>query len=65
MYLESGSTYSGTINADNEGKVNIEIESGSKWVLTGDSYVTSLTCGENAIDLNGYKLYVNGEAYNQ
>lgn len=63
MYMSSSSTYTGAINADNKGQVYVEIESGSKWVLTGDSYVTSLTCDADAIDLNGYKLYVNGVEY--
>lgn len=62
-YLKDGTTYTGAINAANEGQVYVEIESGSTWVLTDDSYVTSLTCDANAIDLNGHTLYVNGEAY--
>lgn len=65
MYLESGSTYSGAVNSENRGQVYIQIESGSKWVLTGDSYVTSLSCDANAIDLNGHKLYVNGVEYSK
>lgn len=64
MYIKSGSEFTGAINADNEGEVYVEIESGSKWILTGDSYITSLTCEPDAIDLNGYTLYVNGVAYN-
>lgn len=63
MYLTSGTAYTGTVNGDNEGEVYVEIESGSKWILTGDSYVTSLTCEADAIDLNGYTLYVGGTAY--
>ena len=63
MHMASGTTYTGAVNADDEGEVYVEIESGSKWVLTGDSYVTSLTCGADAIDLNGHTLYVNGVAY--
>ena len=63
MYLSDGSTYEGTINAANEGEVYVEIASGSKWILTGDSYVTSLTCGADVIELNGHKLYVNGTEY--
>ena len=63
MYLASSSAYTGAINSDNKGQVYVEIESGSKWVLTGDSYVTSLTCDADAIDLNGHKLYVNGVEY--
>jgi len=63
MYLSSGTVYTGTVNADKTGEVYVEIESGSTWVLTGDSYVTSLTCEEGCIDLNGHTLYVNGAAY--
>ena len=63
MYLSSGTTYTGAVNADNAGEVYIEIENGSKWVLTGDSYITSLTCEADAIDLNGHKLYINGTEY--
>ncbi len=63
MYLSSGSVYTGTVNGENEGSVYVEIESGSKWVLTGDSYITSLTCEAGAVDLNGHTLYVNGTKY--
>ena len=63
MYLSEGTTYTGTVNGANEGEVYVEIESGSKWVLTGDSYITGLTCEAGAIDLNGYKLYVGSTEY--
>ncbi len=63
MYLASGTVYTGAVNEDNEGKVYVEIEKGSKWILTGDSYITSLTCEADAVDLNGYTLYVNGTPY--
>ena len=43
----------------------MEIESGCTWTLTGDSYITALTCDADAIDLNGHTLYVNGEAYDE
>jgi len=63
LYLASGSAYTGAINSENEGDVYVEVESGSKWVLTGDSYITGLTCDADGIDLNGYTLYINGVAY--
>ena len=63
MYLASSTTYTGAVNTANEGEVYVEIESGSKWVLTGDSYITSLTCDADGVDLNGHALYVNGVAY--
>jgi len=65
LYLKDGSDYTGAINEDNEGEVYVEIEEGSKWTLTADSYVTSLTCDADSIDLNGHKLYVNGVEYTE
>lgn len=65
MYMASGSIYEGAVNADNEGSVFVRIENGSTWTLTGDSYVTSLTCEADSIKLNGYKLYVNGKEYKE
>ena len=43
----------------------VEIESGSTWTLTADSYVSSLTCEAGSIDLNGHKLYVDGKEYTE
>ncbi len=64
LYLKDGSTFTGSINPDSEaGQVYVEIESGSKWILTSDAYISSLTCDADAIDLNGHTLYVDGEAY--
>lgn len=64
MYLKDNSSYSGAINSDDEdADIYVEIEEGSTWKLTGDSYITSLTCAAESIDLNGYKLYVNGVEY--
>ena len=61
LYLTDSSTLIGSVNA--EGEVYVELTEGSVWKLTGDSYVTSLTCDADSIDLNGYTLYVNGEVY--
>ena len=63
LYLTESSSYTGAINTDGAAGVYVEIEDGSTWTLTGDSYITSLTCGAGSINLNGYKLYVNGEEY--
>ena len=66
LYLKSGSAFTGAINSDGQaGEVYVEIEDGSTWTLTGDSYITSLTCGADAIKLNGHKLYVNGVEYTE
>ena len=66
FYLSDASTYEGAINAEgSDGQIYVEIESGSTWKLTGDSCVTSLSCDADAIDLNGYTLYVNGVEYEE
>ena len=66
LYLKESSSFNGAINSDGEsGDVYVEIEDGSTWTLTGDSYITSLTCGAGSINLNGYKLYVNGQEYTE
>ena len=65
MYMTSGSIFEGAVNSDNAGQVFVQIEKGSTWTLTGDSYVTSLTCDAGSIKLNGFKLYVNGKEYTE
>ena len=46
LYLKNTSVFTGAVNSDGAaGSVYVEIEEGSRWVLTGDSYITSLTCG--------------------
>ena len=66
LYLKENSSFSGAVNEENsEGEIYVEIEEGSKWTLTADSYITSLTCLTDSIDLNGYKLYVDGVEYVQ
>ena len=64
-YLTEDTSYEGAINTANEGSVYLQIESGSTWTLTGDSYVDALTCDADAINLNGHTLYVNGVAYQE
>jgi hypothetical protein len=66
LYLKDSSSFEGAINTDGqEGEVYVELDSDSTWKLTGDSYITSLTCDADSIDLNGYKLYVNGKEYEE
>lgn len=63
MNLASGSSFSGAINSDNVGEVELNLDSSSSITLTGDTYVKSLTNADTTnsnIHTNGYKLYVNG-----
>ena len=68
LSLKNGSSYEGTINNENTAKtINITLDSSSKIILTGDTYITSLKDDDSSysnIDFNGYKLYVNGTAIN-
>lgn len=64
LNLSNSSTFTGAINpSGQEGGVSVNLTDGSTWTLTEDSYVTSLTCEADSINLNGHTLYVNGEAY--
>ncbi|MCR5625499.1 MAG: hypothetical protein K6G11_09755 [Lachnospiraceae bacterium] len=64
FYLKKASSYKGAINSDGEaGEVYVELDKNSTWTLTADSYITSLTCDANQINLNGHTLYINGKKY--
>ena len=67
LYLKDSSEFTGAINSDAQhGDVYVEIEDGSKWTLTADSYVSGLTVSAGGgIDLNGHKLYVDGKEYTE
>ncbi|MBR0250270.1 MAG: hypothetical protein IJQ77_04245 [Synergistaceae bacterium] len=68
MYLsgDSGSSFAGALNEDNsDGEIYVEISEGSIWSLTGNSYITSLTCTADGVNLNGHTLSVNGTAYTE
>ena len=57
----TGSYFKGTF--DNKGTVNLVLDTDSVVVLTGDSYISSLSnaVSDNSnVYANGYKLYVNG-----
>ena len=63
MNLANGSSFSGAINSDNTGEVELTLDSSSSITLTGDTYVKTLTNADTTnsnIHANGYKLYVNG-----
>ena len=60
--MTNGSSLVGAVNTDNTAKeVTVKLSKDSNWILTGDSYIKSLsnedTTGSN-IQLNGYKLVV-------
>ncbi len=61
--LINNSSLKTTINTDNTGTVNLTLDATSTLTLTGDTYLTSLTNPDSTnsnINLNGYKLYING-----
>lgn len=68
--LKDNSSYSGAIFSDASedvseiGTVDVTIEEGSTWTLTGDSYVSTLD-NQGTIVTGDYTLYVNGVAYSQ
>ena len=63
MNLTSGSSFKGAINNSNKGEVTLTLDKTSTITLTGNTYVKTLTNADTTnsnINLNGYKLYVNG-----
>ncbi len=61
LLLGKDSNFSGSV--DGKGEVYVELKDGAKWVLTGDSAISSLTCDADSIDLNGFTLTVDGKEY--
>ncbi|MBR2709632.1 hypothetical protein IKE72_00965 [Candidatus Saccharibacteria bacterium] len=63
LNFADGSVYTGAINSENLGEVNVTLDASSKIILTGDTNLTSLTNADSTngnIVKNGYKLFVNG-----
>ena len=61
--LTNNSSFKGGINNSNEGEVELILDKTSSITLTKDTYIKSLTNSDTTnsnINLNGYKLYVNG-----
>ena len=60
--MTNGSSLVGAVNTDNTAKeVTVKLSKDSNWILTGDSYVKSLSNEDTTssnIQLNGYKLVV-------
>lgn len=63
MNLSEGSKLTGAVNTDGAaGQVDVTLSGDSKWVLTGDSYISSFDGDTSNITADGHKLYVNGTA---
>lgn len=66
LYLTEGSSFTGAINPQGaEGEVYVGIDDGSVWELAADSNILGLTCGTDAIVLNGYTLTVGDAPYEE
>ncbi len=65
LTLKDGTVFNGAINPNSSygGEVYADLEGDAQWTLTSDSYLSGLTCSAHAINLNGFTLMVNGEAY--
>lgn len=62
LILKDNSSFTGAINPDGEeGSVAVTLDETSVWILTGDSYITSLEGDLSQIITNGYHLYIAGE----
>ena len=66
MNLADASSFKGAINTTNEGEISLTLDTTSTITLTGNTYIKSLINADSTnsnINLNGYKLYVNGNEY--
>ena len=72
LTLADGSTFKGNIDGNitnasgsqvskETGIVNVTLGNDCTWVLTADTYITSLKGEKTQINANGHKLYVNGK----
>ena len=65
-FILKSSTLISAINSENSAKeVNLSLDSSSKWIVTEDSYVTTLTLENNDLSLiedHGYTIYYNASA---
>ena len=65
-FILKSSTLIGTNNSENSAKeVNLSLDSSSKWIVTEDSYVTTLTLENNDLSLiedHGYTIYYDASA---
>ena len=58
----SNSTYEGAINEEGAvGNITVNLEDGSTWTLTGDSYISEFEGDLGSVAANGHHLYVNGK----
>ena len=58
----TASTYTGAINPDQEGRqVALTMDQDSRWILTGDSFISSFDGDLSCIEAGSYHLYMNGE----
>ena len=73
MNLSNGSVFTGTVSGNivngkgttvssEVGTVYVTLDSTSKWILTGDTYITSFSGNAANVISNGCTLYVNGAA---
>ena len=73
LSLTEGSSFEGTfsgeiINSKGDtvstevGSVSVTLDETSTWTLTDDTYITEFNGDLSQVDMNGYMLYVNGEA---
>lgn len=67
LYLTEASTYTGAINsvanesgATGDGEINVTLDSGSTWVVTGDSTISSLSAanGASIVDASGQSVTI-------
>ncbi len=57
-----GAEFTGMVNSSGQaGTVSVTLGSDSKWILTGDSYISEFDGDVDNIETNGFHVYVDGK----
>ena len=62
LTMKEKTQFTGSINTENmSGTTKVTLDETSKWVLTGDSYLTEFNGDLSQVETNGFKLFVGGQ----
>ena len=62
--LQNNSTFTGSVSADERMRLSLSLDATSRWFVTGDSYVETLSDADATlqnIESNGFTIYYNSE----
>ena len=64
LNLRNGTNFNGSINSTgSRGIVNVILDTGARWTLDADTYVTTMSNNGGTLVRNGHSIYENGVPY--